>query len=405
MKCKSCKKKLSYTLIDLISSPIANSYSNHKYEIQKWYPLKIMICSDCWLVQVVNNVSEKEIFKDNYPYFSSISKSLLEHSKLYCEKVYKRFFKYEKNIKILEIASNDGYLLQYFKNKKNISKILGIEPTPQAAKLAKKKNINTICKFFSYKLSKKYKNFDLIIANNVIAHVPDINDFVKGIKNSLSSKGVATIEFQYLVNLIKKNQFDNIYHEHFFYYSMISINKVLERNGLKIFDVENINTQGGSLRLFIKHKKNIKFLITNNVNKVMKNELDLSVNSTKFYKNFAQKVYSKKNSFLKLLLKIKEKNKIIIGYGAAAKGNTMINLCGIKNDLINYVVDKNSYKQKKFLPGSCIPIISDNMIKKIKPDYIIIFPWNIADEISKSLSYTRKWNCKFIVYQPNIKIF
>jgi hypothetical protein len=255
MKCKFCRKNLSLELIDLISSPIANSYLDTKQQVQNWFPLKIMVCTKCWLAQVVNNVSEKEIFKDNYPYFSSVSKSLLQHSKMYCEKVYNRFLKFHENVKILELASNDGYLLQYFKNKKNISNILGIEPTLEAAKRARIKKIQTICKFFCYKLSHKFKNYDLIIANNVIAHIPDISDFIRGIKNSLSFRGIATIEFQYLVDLIKKNQFDNIYHEHFFYYSITSIEKILLKNQLKIFDIEKVNTHGGSLRIYINHKK------------------------------------------------------------------------------------------------------------------------------------------------------
>lgn len=405
MFCKFCKKKLTLTLVDLVSSPIANSYLDNQYQKQNWFPLKIMVCTKCWLVQVVNNVSEKEIFKENYPYFSSISKSLLQHSKLYCEKVYNKFLKCERNIKILELASNDGYLLQYFKNKKNISKVVGIEPTFEAAKIARKKKIHTICDFFNYKLSKKFKNYDLLIANNVIAHIPDINDFIKGIKNSLSLKGVATIEFQYLVDLIKKNQFDNIYHEHFFYYSITSIEKILTKHQLEIFDIEKLNTQGGSLRIFLKHRRNQKHLISKNVEIVRREEKKMSINTIKFYKNFHKTAVNKKNSLLQLLLRIKSKNKIIVGYGAAAKGNTMMNFCGIKNDLIRFVVDKNKFKQNKFLPGSCIPIVSEKLIKYTKPDYIIIFPWNISKEIANDLNYVRKWNCKFIVYQPRIKIF
>jgi SAM-dependent methyltransferase len=409
-KCRSCNKFLTKIFVDLGKSPIANSYALKESDKQSWYSLKTMICNSCWLVQTVHNLSGEEIFSDQYPYFSSISKSLLNHSKKYCDKIYNLFLKKnKKNNQILELASNDGYLLQFFNSKKNISRIIGIEPTKVAADLAKKKKIYTIQDFFDHELSKKikkkYKKFDLIIANNVVAHIPEINSFIKGIKILLSQNGIVTIEFQYLIDLINKKLFDNIYHEHFFYYSLYSFSKILSRHGLKVFDVEHLKTQGGSLRLYISHKNNSKFKTSIRLIKLRNSEKNLHINSLIFYKNFSKLVFEKKNNFLSLLLRLKKKNKNIIGYGAAAKGNTMINLCGIKNDLINFVVDKNKFKQKKFLPGSCIPIVAEKFIKRTKPNFIIIFPWNISKEISKELNYVRSWKCKFITYQPSLKIF
>ena len=409
MICKSCKKKINYNLVDLGSSPIANNYINDSSESEKWYPLKVLICKSCWLVQAGHNIHSKLIFNKDYPYFSSVSKSLLNYSKKYVDEVYEKFLKHKKENRVLEIASNDGYLLQFFKSKKNISKILGIEPTSKAAEISRKKKIETLEVFFDNKEEKKikskYQKFDLIIANNVLAHIPNINSFVKGIKTILHNKGIATIEFQYVVDLIKKNVFDNIYHEHYFYHSFLAFSKVLKRHKLKSFDIEKVDTQGGSLRVYITHNSNHLFKQTTSLKSIIKNEKKLGVNDLNFYSKFSKQTISKKNEFLSTIIKIKKQNKTIFGYGAAAKGNTMLNFCGIKSDMINYVIDKNEFKQNKYLPGSRIPIVSEKFIKKIKPDFIVIFPWNIAKEISLSLNYIRKWGGKFIIYHPKVKIF
>ncbi len=408
MLCKSCKKKINKTLIDLGSAPLSNNLLYKIEESENWYPLKVMICSNCWLAQTNHNLTSSEVFNKNYPYLSSVSKSLLINSKKYADDVYDKFLKNKKNNKILEIASNDGYLLQYFKNKKFISKIVGIEPTPEAAKISRKKKIQTLEVFFekkeAKKLDKKFGKFDLIIANNVVAHIPDINSFIQGIKKLLSKTGIVTIEFQYLVDLINKNIFDNIYHEHYYYYSFTSFNKILEKFNLKAFDYQKIEAQGGSLRLYITHKNNKIYAVSNNIKKLKNLETKIGIKKLKFYSNFFTNTVNKKNQFLSKLIELKNKKKTIFGYGAAAKGNTMINFCGIKNDLIDYVVDKNSYKQGKFLPGSRIPIVSENFIRKTKPDYIVIIPWNIAEEIKKDLKYVKGWGCKFIIYQPQVKI-
>ena len=408
MPCKSCNKKVNKILIDLGSAPLSNNLLNKVDESEKWYPLKVMICDKCWLAQVSHNLSSSEVFNKDYPYFSSVSKSLLLNSKKYVEEVSNKFLKNKKNNKVLEVASNDGYLLQYFKNKKFVSKIIGIEPTPEAAKISRKKKIKTLEVFFekeeAKKIDKKFGKFDLIIANNVVAHIPNINSFIEGIKKLLSKNGIATIEFQYLVDLIKKNIFDNIYHEHYYYYSFTSFNKILERFNLKAFNYDKIEAQGGSLRIYITHKNNKKQKVSPKINKIKNTEIKIGIKKLKFYKNLFTDAISKKNQFLLKLIELKKRKKTIFGYGAAAKGNTMINFCGIKNDLIDYVVDKNLYKQGKFLPGSRIPIVSESFIKKKKPEYIVIIPWNIAEEIKKDLNYVKGWGCKFIVYQPQVKI-
>ncbi len=409
MICKSCKNKITCDLVDLGSSPIANNYLKNQNEAETWYPLKVLICDKCWLLQTAHNLKSKLIFNKDYPYFSSVSKSLLEYSSNYVDDVYEKFLKNKKKNKILEIASNDGYLLQYFKKKKNISTILGVEPTSKAAEISRRKKIETLEIFFdnetAIKIKSKYKKFDLVVANNVVAHIPNINSFVKGIKTILNKQGIATIEFQYAVDLIKKNVFDNIYHEHYFYHSFIGFSKILKKFNLKAFDVKKINTQGGSLRLYVTHQNNKYFNISQSLKNLIAKEKAIGVDKKQFYSKFFIKTLSKKNEFLSTLLKIQKKKKVIFGYGAAAKGNTMINFCGLKNDIIKYVIDKNKFKQKKFLPGSRIPIVSEKLILKEKPDYIIIFPWNISKEISSSLKYTRKWGCKFIVYHPKVKIF
>ena len=409
MICKSCKKKISYNLVDLGSSPIANNYINELGEAELWYPLRVLICKNCWLVQAGHNIHSNLIFNKDYPYFSSVSKSLLSYSKKYVDKIYDKFLKHKKKNKVLEIASNDGYLLQFFKQKENISKILGIEPTPKAAELSRKKKIETLDVFFdnqqAKKIKLKYQKFDLIIANNVLAHIPNINSFIKGTKTLLQNKGIATIEFQYVVDLIKKNVFDNIYHEHYFYHSFLAFSKILKRNGLKAFDIEKVDTQGGSLRVYITHNANNSLKQTPSLKSIVQNEKKLGLNNLNFYAKFSKQTIAKKNEFLSTILKIKKQNKTIFGYGAAAKGNTMLNFCGIKSDMINCVVDKNEFKQNKYLPGSRIPIVSEEFIKREKPNFIVIFPWNIAKEISLSLSYVRKWGCKFIIYHPKVKIF
>jgi hypothetical protein len=311
-----------------------------------------------------------------------------------------------ENSLVIEIASNDGYLLQYFKES-NI-KVLGVEPTKNTAKIAKQKGIHTIEEFFSSELAKNLLigKADLILGNNVLAHVPDINDFVKGVKISLSKYGINTFEFPHLLKLIQHNQFDTIYHEHFSYLSLTFLKHIFEKNGLELFDVQELDTHGGSLRVFTKHMEDNTKKIEESVANLIKYEETMGISDLNYYEGFQNKVNNIKNNFINFLINAKNDNKIIVGYGAAAKGNTLLNYCGIKaNDLIQYVVDASPYKQNKLLPGSRIPVLHPDQIRVTKPDYIIIFPWNLRKEIINQLSYTREFGTKFVVVIPELEIF
>jgi len=401
MKCRNCKTKLLNKFIDLGYSPLVNAFLKKKNLNKKenYYPLSLMICIKCCLVQTTNNISASTIFKNNYPYFSSTSQSFLQHSKNFSNKIIK-LLNLNKNSTVVEIACNDGYLLKNFVTKK--IRCVGIEPSLSVAKIARKKNIPVISKFFSNSLSlnisKKYKS-DLIIANNVYAHVPKIIDFTKGLKNLLKPTGTIVMEFQYVINLIKRNQFDTIYHEHYSYYSLTSVNNILKNQNLKIYNVEKINTHGGSLRIYVCHE-NYLTKINIKVKKILEEEKK-KVNNIKFYSSLILKMNKIKKNLLEFLIKLKNNKKKVCAYGAAAKGNTMLNFCNINSDLIYCIFDNAKAKQGMFMPGSHIPILSPRSIKKIKPDYILILPWNIKEEIVKQL---KKYKSKLFTAVPNIKI-
>lgn len=407
MKCRHCKKELKHCFVDLATSPPSNSYLSksqlNNYEI--YYPLKVFICDGCWLAQVIDYAGRDIFFNDSYSYFSSVSKSFLDHSRKYVDYVIERFKLNTKESKIVEIACNDGYLLQFFKNKN--FKCIGIEPTKSCAKQARLKKINVIEDFFGTKLSKslikKKHKADLIIANNVLPHVPDVNDFAKGVSLLLKPNGLVTFEFQHLQELINHNQYDTIYHEHYSYLSLLSVNNILKKNGLKIFDVEKINTHGGSLRVFAQKTKSSYHKLNSNYANLLKIEKKNKLNSINTYKNFQEITDKNKNNLIKFLLDCKNKKLKVAAYGAAAKGNTLLNYAGITKDLISYVCDSAPLKQNKFLPGTRIPIYPPEYLFKQKPDYLLILPWNIAEEITHQLKKLRK-NTKFFVAIPNIKI-
>jgi 2-polyprenyl-3-methyl-5-hydroxy-6-metoxy-1,4-benzoquinol methylase len=302
---------------------------------------------------------------------------------------------------VTEIASNDGYLLQYFQEKQ--IPCIGIEPTSSTASVAKQKGIEVIEDFFNTNLAKNLKKSDLILGNNVIAHVPDINDFVKGLKIAIKNNGIITMEFPHLLNLIKENQFDTIYHEHFSYLSLYTLIQIFEKQELKIFDVEKLPTHGGSLRIYATHTEN-KILIEENVQKLLDKEKEFGLFDMNIYAIFQEKANKVKYDLLEFLLQAKKENKKVIAYGAAAKGNTLLNYAGIKNDLIEFVVDKSPYKQGKFMPASHIPIVSEEKISELQPDYMLILPWNIKDEVIKQLQYVKMWNCKFVTLIPELNI-
>lgn len=407
MNCRFCNSELKNVFVDLGHSPLANSFLTKENLncVEKYYPLKTFVCSQCYLVQTGEEKKSEEIFNNEYIYYSSYSNTWLMHAEQYVQMMIKRFG-YDKNSMIIEIASNDGYLLQYFQKEK--VKVLGIEPSKGTADVAIKKGIKTHIEYFgtetAAELSGKNVKADLLIGNNVLAHVPDINDFVSGLKIILKNDGIITMEFPHLLQLVLKRQFDTIYHEHFFYHSFSTVNMIFKKHGLEIFDVEEIPTHGGSLRIYAKHIENKKLGIINKVILMLEKEKKYGMISMKFYKSLQKDIEIIKINFLDFLIKQKRLNKKVVGYGAAAKGNTLLNFCGIRNDLISYLVDASPYKQGKFLPGSHIPVFSEKIFMKDKPDYIIIFPWNIKEEIIKQLNYVKKWNGKFIIPIPLLEI-
>jgi SAM-dependent methyltransferase len=408
MNCRFCNHELTFEFIDLINAPPSNSYltSEQLNEPEIFYPLRLFVCPECFLVQVDEYKNATQIFNDSYAYYSSISSSWLEHSKRYTDKMIIEFG-INKDSFVIELASNDGYLLQYFKEK-NIN-VLGIEPTASTAKIALEKGIDTILEFFgtdlANKLKKEGKLADLVLGNNVLAHVPDINDFVAGLKLILKPDGFITMEFPHILQLIENNQFDTIYHEHFSYFSFIAVQKIFDFHGLTLFNVEELATHGGSLRIYAKHKADTSKPTRENVFSLTKKEVDLGINSLEYYEGFRTKVEKVKLDFLDFLITAKKQGKKIVAYGAAAKGNTLLNYCGAKSDLIKYVVDAAPGKQGKFLPGSHIPILNEAEIVKTKPDYIIILPWNIKEEIFEQLNYIHDWDAKFVTAIPHVKIW
>ena len=404
--CRFCDNNLSQIFLDLGTTPLANSFLQESdlNNDESFLPLQVYVCEQCYLFQLKQFKTPTEIFS-NYAYFSSYSSSWLKHAENYVNMILDRF-SFDQNSLVVELASNDGYLLQYF-NKKNIP-VLGIEPAENIAKIAIKNNINTTVDFFSKNLAHKLKNnkkqADLIIANNVLAHVPDLNNFVEGIKILLKDNGIATIEFPHLLNLIKKNQFDTIYHEHFSYFSLFTTMKIFSFHDLEIFDVEEILTHGGSLRLYVKHKQNNIFPTTENVKIILNKEKDAKLDDINTYNIFSNNVHLSKqklNSFFKLC---KKSNKKVVGYGAPAKGNTLLNFCKIDQIMLPYTVDKSLQKQNLYLPGTHIPIKSPKEIKKSKPDYLLILPWNLQDEIMEEMNFIREWGGKFVIPIPEVKI-
>lgn len=407
MKCRNCNAPLNKVFIDLGLAPPSNSYLSEQNlnKQEPIYPLKLFVCETCFLVQIDEHVKATDIFNADYAYFSSYSSSWLNHCKAYAEMI---TWKYNLNFSslVIEIASNDGYLLQYFKEK-NIP-VLGIEPSLGTAKVALQKGIDTLVDFFGKPLAEKIagenKKADLVLGNNVLAHVPDIHDFVGGLKSVLKDEGVITMEFPHILQMIKNNQFDTIYHEHFSYFSVISVAGIFERNGLKIFDVEELPTHGGSLRIYAKHKEDDSKAISTNIDLILGNEQKAGLHSIDGYTGFQESADIIRSDLLNFLNTQKNNGKKIAAYGAAAKGNTLLNYCGITGDLIDFVVDKSPHKQGKFMPGSHIPVVSENEILKKQPDFVVILPWNIKDEIIEQLSYIRQWDGQFIISIPTLKV-
>lgn len=401
--CRFCGEDLNKTFINLGAQPLSNSYVSDEKQPENIYPLHVWVCGNCKLVQLEEYETPEEIFSE-YSYFSSYSDSWLKHAKEYTDYMVERFGFNDKS-HVVEIASNDGYLLQYF-IEKGIP-VLGIEPAKNVAAVAEQKGVTTLSEFFGValanKLAKKQKA-DLLLGNNVLAHVPDINDFVEGMHVLLADDGIITMEFPHLLQLIANNEFDTIYHEHFSYLSFSVVNQIFAVHGLKIFDVEELETHGGSLRIFACHNNLNKYDISKSVAEMLRREETACLLDMTAYTHFEKRVQQTKRDLLALLIQLKNAGKNIVAYGAAAKGNTLLNYCGIGTDFINYVVDKNPNKQGVFLPGSRIPVLAPDIIKQTKPDYILVLPWNLKSEITEQLSCIKDWQGKFIFAIPHVEV-
>jgi SAM-dependent methyltransferase len=405
--CRFCGAALRRTFVDLGMSPLCETYPsasdlNHK---EIYYPLHALVCERCFLVQLEQFESPENIFSD-YAYFSSYSDSWLKHSEKYCDQMIERFG-LEKGSLVVEVASNDGYLLQYFVRRG--VPVLGIEPAANVAKVAVEKGVPTLVRFFGAQLATELasegRSADLVLGNNVLAQVPDLNDFVEGLKILLKPTGVLTLEFPHLLRLIEHREFDTIYHEHFSYFSMLTTVRILEAHGLRAFDVEELPTHGGSLRVYACRKENTTHRTERSVDELRGGEKDAGLDALDSYEGFARQVRQTKFGLLDFLLTAARQGKTVAGYGAPGKSATLLNYCGIGKDLIEYTVDRNPYKQGRFLPGTHIPIYHPDRIRATKPDYVVILPWNLKDEIMGQLQFIREWGGRFVVPIPEVAVY
>ena len=405
MNCRHCENPLTHTFLDLGFAPPSNAYLTEEQLSlpEKYYPLKIMICEECWLAQTEDYAQADELFNADYAYFSSTSSSWLHHASAYCLKMTARLNLSNESY-VIEVASNDGYLLKNFVEAG--IPCLGIEPTARTAEAAEKLGIPVLKEFFGKQLAKKLttenRKADLIIGNNVYAHVPDINDFTAGLKEALKKEGTITLEFPHLMRLIENNQFDTVYHEHFSYLSLQAVSRIFSKAGLRIFDIEELPTHGGSLRVFGCHAVDQRPTL-NAVKELLKKEVDAGLMQLDTYTSFQSQADRVKYDLLDFLLKQKRAGKKVIAYGAAAKGNTLLNYAGVKPDLLSFVCDAAEAKQNKFMPGSHIPILPPSALLDGDADYIIILPWNIANEITESYKNLIEKGTKFLVAVPNLQ--
>jgi len=406
MNCRFCNTRLKNQFVSLGASPLSNSFRTEEelHRMEPYYPLEVYVCDNCFLVQLDEFESPENIFND-YAYFSSYSDTWLKHAKDYVDKM-TGLINLTTQSYVIEIASNDGYLLQYFVEKG--IPVLGIEPARNVAEAAIQKGIPTETVFWDTKTAKRLasegKYADLLLGNNVLAHVPNLNDFVEGLKVLLKQQGVITMEFPHLMRLMEETQFDTIYHEHFSYFSFVTVEKVFNAHGLNIFDVEELPTHGGSLRIYACHKEDQTKHISRSVVDLRKKEIASGYTNINHYLSFNDKVKTVKRNILNFFIQAKENGKTIVGYGAPAKGNTLLNYCGLRTDFLDYTVDRNPYKQGRYLPGSHIPIQSPDMIKETKPDYLFILPWNIKEEIMDQMAFIKEWGGRFIIPIPKVEI-
>lgn len=407
MKCRHCQTELTLPLVDLGSAPPSNAYLTKRtlHAPENYYPLRVLVCTECWLVQTEDYAGANELFSADYAYFSSFSSTWLKHAEQYVTDMTQRFMLNEHS-HIVEVAANDGYLLQYAKARG--IPCLGIEPTTSTADAARAKGIEIVEDFFGVQLAQQLvaqgKQADLTAANNVLAHVPDINDFVGGFATILKPAGISTFEFPHLLRLVTENQFDTIYHEHYSYLSLTVVKRIFEQNGLSIFDVEELPTHGGSLRVYAQRQDTGVRELNQSVIKLLAREADAGINTSDFYSSFQAKANHVKNDLLLFLIEAQKTGKSVAGYGAAAKGNTLLNYAGVRPDMLPYVVDRNPAKQGKFLPGCRIPIMAEVHLKENRPDYVVILPWNLREEVMAQLAYICEWGGQFVTAVPSLQV-
>ena len=405
--CRFCGTKLEHTFVDLGMSPLCESYlsADHLNQMEPFYPLHVYVCEKCFLVQLQEYVTPEHIFSD-YAYFSSYSDSWLAHASKYTDQMVERFAIGAQSL-VVEVASNDGYLLQYFVEKQ--IPVLGIEPAANVAAVAVQKGVSTLVKFFgaetARELAASSKKADLLLGNNVLAQVPDLNDFVAGMKILLKPAGVITMEFPHLQRLMEQNQFDTIYHEHFSYFSLVTVEKIFAAHGLTLFDVEELHTHGGSLRIYARHAEDSSKPVSAHITELRAREESMGYSRIETYSRFAEQVKETKRKLLEFLIEAKRSGKKIAGYGAPGKGNTLLNYCAIRTDFLDYTVDRNPHKHGRFLPGTHVPIYPPDRIRETRPDYVLILPWNLKDEIIKQNGFIREWGGMFVVPIPEVKIY
>jgi len=404
--CRFCGAQLRLTLVDLGMSPLCESYirTDQLAEMEPFYPLHVYVCERCFLAQLQEFVAPSEIFTE-YAYFSSYSTSWVEHARRYVEMMIARF-KLGPKSKVIEIASNDGYLLQHFVMRG--VPVLGIEPAANVAKAAIEKGVPSVVRFFGRQsaaaIAAEQGRPDLLLGNNVLAHVPDINDFVGGMKILLGPHGVITMEFPHLQRLMAENQFDTIYHEHFSYLSFVTVEKIFAHHGLTLFDVEELPTHGGSLRIYGRHSEHAALAVSDRLRELRQREIDDGFLTPERYRGFGEQVKATKRKLLTFLIDARQRGESVVGYGAPGKGNTLLNYCGIRTDLLDFTVDANPYKQGKYTPGTRIPILAPEKIREARPDYVLILPWNLKDEITAQMAYVREWGGKFVVPIPEVRV-
>jgi len=407
MKCRHCGTELTLPFLDLGSAPPSNSYltSASLHAPEKWYPLRVMVCTECWLVQTEDFADHEALFSADYAYFSSFSDNWLRHARGYVEDMVERFILGAAS-HVVEVAANDGYLLQYVRERG--IPCLGVEPTASTAAAARAKGIEIVESFFGRRLAGELlaagKAADLMAANNVLAHVPDINDFVGGFAVLLKENGVATFEFPHLLRLVEGVQFDTVYHEHFSYLSLSAVARIFERNGLRVCDVEELPTHGGSLRVFAQRADTGALPVAASVGEMLARERVAGMTTETYYQDFQPRAEKIKNDLLKFLLEAKCLGKTVAAYGAAAKGNTLLNFAGVRADMISFVVDRNPAKQGKYMPGSRIPIVLEQMLKVEEPHYVLLLPWNLREELVVQLSYVREWGGQLATIIPSVRV-